>query len=477
MFPADMPDDRDVDLIVVGAGPAGMAAATVAAEAGAKVILLDEQGLAGGQIYRDVERVAEVRGDLLGPDYVAGRELTKRLATPGLTHIRNAAVWMVEVGYRVTYSVGQTSYLVQAPHLILASGAIERPMPLPGWTLPGVMTAGAAQILIKQSGLALKRSVLVGSGPLLYLVASQLTRAGTPPIALLETQTRSDFLVSLRHVVGALRGWRYLVKGLSMLSELRRAGVKRYVGVTDVSISGVEFATGVRFKYRGRSRELNSDAILLHHGVVPNTQIARSIGVSHKWNEQGHYFSPVIDAWGECDQAGVFIVGDSAGIGGAQAAAVNGRIAALRVLYKAGRISENILADKASVLRAQLRKEMAVRPFLDSAYPPALQALMPSDSTVVCRCEEVTAGDIRGYAQLGCIGPNQAKAFGRCGMGPCQGRQCGLSVTGLLATAHNMPMDEVGYQRIRAPLKPVTLQELASIAVDKPLAMGEASHG
>ena len=83
MFPADMPDDRDVDLIVVGAGPAGMAAATVAAEAGAKVILLDEQGLAGGQIYRDVERVAEVRGDLLGPDYVAGRELTKRLATPG----------------------------------------------------------------------------------------------------------------------------------------------------------------------------------------------------------------------------------------------------------------------------------------------------------------------------------------------------------------------------------------------------------
>jgi hypothetical protein len=109
------------------------------------------------------------------------------------------------------------------------------------------------------------------------------------------------------------------------------------------------------------------------------------------------------------------------------------------------------------------KREMAIRPFLDAAYPPYSEAIAPADNTIICRCEEVRAGDIRSYAKLGCLGPNQAKAFGRAGMGPCQGRFCGLTVTALLAQVNGTSPDETGYYRIRPPLKPVTLGELAAM--------------
>lgn len=452
-----------VDVIVIGAGPAGMAAAATAAAHGARVLLLDEQPQAGGQIYRDVERVAPLRGALLGPDYLHGRGLAADLRAEGIQHVRGAAVWMVEPGFRVTYSCGQRSALAEAKQLILATGALERPMPLPGWTLPGVMTAGAAQILLKASGVLTQRAVLVGSGPLLYLVASQLCVAGAPPLALLETQTPRDFRQALAHLGGALRGWRYLLKGAAMLQRLRRAGVRRYTAVNDVHIEGEGTVQAVRFQAQGQSQRIACETVLLHHGVVPHTQIARAMDIEHRWDEVGQCFVPQRDAWGETAQAGVFIAGDSAGIGGARVAECEGRLAALRALQHLGKLSEAQVAPLAQAVRREREGHAAVRPFLDAAYPPFAQALRPSDDTVVCRCEEVTAGDIRGYAKLGCLGPNQAKAFGRCGMGPCQGRMCGLSVSRLLADAHGMQPDAVGYQRIRSPLKPVTLAELASM--------------
>ncbi|MDA3856818.1 MAG: FAD/NAD(P)-binding oxidoreductase, partial [Roseovarius sp.] len=163
-----------VDLAIIGVGPAGMAAAQLAAGKGLSVCILDEQPRAGGQIYRDVDRVAPLRGDLLGKDYTEGRHLTKGLGAPGITHLAGAVVWAIEEGPRLAYTMDGKGALIDAGHVLLATGALERPMPLPGWTLPGVMTAGAGQILLKQSGVMARRAVLVGSGPLLYLIAAQM---------------------------------------------------------------------------------------------------------------------------------------------------------------------------------------------------------------------------------------------------------------------------------------------------------------
>jgi NADPH-dependent 2,4-dienoyl-CoA reductase/sulfur reductase-like enzyme len=454
----------NADLIVIGAGPAGMSAAHRAAELGLSVLILDEQPAAGGQIYRNVDRASAARNDILGKDYTHGRTLTEGLHHENITHLKGAVMWQIEDGTRVAFTANGKGALAVGQRILLATGALERPMPLPGWTLPGVMTAGAAQILLKQSGIACQGAVLVGSGPLLYLIATQMVRAGVPPLLLIETQTTRDLAKSMRHLGGALRGWPYLVKGLRMLWELRRAGIVRHVGATGITIEGDQSAQAVTFDIGKTAHRIECGTVLLHHGVVPNTQAARSIDIAHLWDDTQNCFVPDCDAWGRSTVATVYISGDGARIGGAKAAAIAGEIAALEIARDLEKISTQDRDAAARHLHKDLAIERAARPFIDTAYPPYAGAIAPPDETIICRCEEVTAGDIRRFAWLGCLGPNQAKAFGRSGMGPCQGRYCGLSVSQILAASNDMSLDDTGYYRIRPPLKPVTLGELAAMA-------------
>jgi NADPH-dependent 2,4-dienoyl-CoA reductase/sulfur reductase-like enzyme len=380
-----------------------------------------------------------------------------------IRHLTGTTVWQIEANSRVSFTRDGAATTARAKRLLIATGALERPMPVPGWTLPGVMTAGAAQILLKQSGILCEQAVLAGSGPLLYLVAAQMCRAGTPPLALVETQTFADRQAALRYLPGALRGWRLLAKGMGLLAEIRKAGVDRYTGASDIAIEGKTQAQAVSFLHKGRRHSLDCATVLLHHGVVPNTQAARSIDVPHHWNEEQHCFVPEQDGWGRTKISSVFLAGDGAGIGGAVAAALQGKLAALEIASDLGKYTPAVRDRTAAPIRRQLAIELAARPFVDRAYPPCKQALAPADETIICRCEEVTAGDVRRYAGLGCLGPNQTKAFGRSGMGPCQGRYCGLTVTNLLASETGRSQDETGYYRIRPPLKPVTLGELAAM--------------
>ncbi|MCR9111467.1 NAD(P)/FAD-dependent oxidoreductase [uncultured Marivita sp.] len=456
------------DVAIVGAGPAGMSAAIEAADHGLRVALLDEQSSPGGQIYRGVNGVGAERAKLLGDDYAYGRTLTSRVLRGGLEYFHGAVVWSIENGFRISYTRDGKASGLTADRVVLATGALERPMPIPGWTLPGVMTAGAGQIFMKQSGIVAQNAVLVGTGPLLYLVAAQMIRFGAPPVALVETQTQADLIRAAKYAAGAVRGWRYLRKGLSLLAEIKRAGVPRYRAATRLLIEGTDRAQAVQFHSDGHEHRIACDTVFLHHGVVPNTQAARALRVPHAWDDAQACFVPKVDGWGMTDVDGLFIAGDSAGIGGARTAELAGRMTALRLADLAGRLTVPDRDHTAAPLRAALQTDRAVRPFLNAAYPPYTGALTPDDATIICRCEEVTAGDIRRYAQMGCEGPNQTKAFGRVGMGPCQGRYCGLSVTALLADAHRRPPDDIGYYRIRPPLKPVTLGELAAMPQPDP---------
>ncbi|MDX5401246.1 MAG: NAD(P)/FAD-dependent oxidoreductase, partial [Rhodobacterales bacterium] len=430
---------RAVDLIVIGAGPAGMAAAIEAAEAGLSVALLDEQPEPGGQIYRAVTGAGAGRGAVLGRDYLDGARLVGAVRAAGVTYLGGAVVWQIEPdaeGFIVTYSCDGRAAQMRAARLVLATGALERAVPIPGWTLPGVMTAGAGQILLKASGLVAERAVLAGSGPLLYLLAVQMVRAGQPPLAMVETQRFRDTLRALPHLARGLRGWRTLAKGLGLLLELRRAGVRRITCARDLAVEGEGRAVALRFSAGGRVQRIACDTVLLHQGVVPNTQISRALRMAHDWHSGQQAFVPRLDTWGESTVPGVFVAGDGAGIAGAVASEAAGRLAGVQVAHQLGRIDAATRDARARRPEARLTAERALRPFLEVAYPPAAQVLSPVDDTIICRCEEVTAGQVRGWARLGCTGPNQTKAFGRVGMGPCQGRYCALSVTMLLAEAH-----------------------------------------
>ncbi|HSF93407.1 MAG TPA: NAD(P)/FAD-dependent oxidoreductase [Thermohalobaculum sp.] len=455
--------ETDCDFAIIGAGPAGMAAANLAAEGGARVVLLDEQAAPGGQIYRAITAGGAGRGEILGSDYLAGAALARGLEQPGIRTLWGATVWRVDANGGVVFSRGGAASRLRARRILVATGALERPFPFPGWTLPGVMTAGAVQILLKGAGIVPGDAVLAGSGPLLYLVASQMIAAGAPPAALVETRGPNGLAGAMRHLPGALRGWRVLAKGASLLAAIRRAGVPRHTGATGLRAEGGGAVEALRFRAGGQDHLLPSRILLIHQGVVPNVQISRSLRLAHDWDAAQRCWRPRLDEWGGTECEKIAIAGDGGGIGGARAAALQGRLAALEALRALGQIDMAERDRRAAPERRALARELAIRPFLDALYAPPREALVPPDETVICRCEEVTAGEVRGYAALGCLGPNQAKAFGRCGMGPCQGRYCGLTVGEVLADARGVAPAEVGYYRLRAPLKPVTLGELASL--------------
>lgn len=453
------------DLCIVGAGPAGMAAAVAASEQGLSVVVLDEAPRPGGQIYRDVTRADANRLAVLGSDYAEGQELAQAFAACGCTYLSEAVVWHVEQdasGFVVSYSRAGASHVIRANAVIVATGAVERPMPLPGWTLPGVTTTGALQILLKSSGIVAKDAVLIGSGPLQLLLAAQMVEAGRPPRAILETVPMRAYLRALRHLPGALRGAGYLAKGLRLQRKIRAAGVPMFRDVRDISLEGNSKLERVRFSVGGHVQHIDTGTVALHHGVVPNQQITRLMRCEHKWNSSQHAFQPVTDGFGESSVPSLYVAGDGAGIRGARSAALAGRLAALRIAEKAGRPASAELPR----LRRALAADNAVRPFLDTLYAPAAQALEPRDDTLICRCEEVTAGEIRAAVRAHAPGPNQVKSFLRTGMGPCQGRVCGLAVTGLVAETSGRSPAETGYFRIRPPIKPLPLSELAAFEPD-----------
>ena len=452
--------DLTADLVIIGSGPAGMAAACEARTLGLTVDLLDEQTTIGGQIYRRIESAPSDLFRVLGKDYAAGQRLASEFRNSGTRYVGGAVVWNVTTTGVVNYVANGRADEVVGKFVVLASGAMERPFPIKGWTLPGVMSAGAGQIMLKGSGaLPTDPVVLAGCGPLLYLLAWQYLRAGVRIEALVDTTPRSAYFRAARHTIGALKGWRDLFKGVKLISAIRRQGVQVYSGARELSIVGETRAEGLKFQHRGEPVQVQASLILLHQGVVPNTQLSWSTGSEHRWDSDQLCWRPVTDEAGRLGDTAVYVAGDSRGIVGANASAVQGRLAALAIGKQLWVAKDT--ARRSAVLKRELQRYTHIRPFLDTLYRPLDENRFPPDQVIVCRCEEVTAGQVRKCVELGCRGPNQTKAFGRCGMGPCQGRLCGLTVTEVIAEARSVEPSEVGYYRIRPPIKPILLGDFA----------------
>ena len=448
-----------VELAIIGAGPAGMAAAALADELGLETVLIDEQGSPGGQMYRAIERAEP--DTALGSDYLAGRPLVAALQASRVDYRPGTTLWHVDPEGALFLETAGRTETVTARRILLATGALERPVPIPGWTLPGVMTAGAAQILLKSSGLVPEgRVVLAGQGPLLYLVAAQLARAGAAPIALFETTPLENYLAAIRPLAGLWAGRRLLIKGLRLVSAVKRAGIPIRRGERGLRAVGRRRLERVAWE----DGELAADYLLLHEGIIPNVQVSLALQLRHEWDEAQLCWRPCLDAWGQTSLPNIAVAGDGGGILGAEAAVLTGRLAALDAAMWLGHIGAAERDRRAVPIRAPLDRERAFRPFLDRLYRPSRSVIVPTeDEVIACRCEEVSVGQIRRAARLGAQGPNQVKAFTRCGMGPCQGRICGPVVAAIAADVLGKPIAEIGTYRPRAPFKPITVGALAGL--------------
>jgi hydrogen cyanide synthase HcnB len=451
------------DVVIVGAGPAGMRAAEVLAGAGLRPIVIDEAPASGGQIYRrPPPGLARAYGKLYGFEARHARRLHEAFDAlkVRVDYWPNSAIWNIR-GNRLDVITPSGARNLTWDRLILATGAMDRVIPFPGWTLPGVFTLGGAQTALKSQACAVgERPVFLGTGPLLYLTAFQYAAAGVLVQAVLDTACTSG---KRRALPGLVSGGQTFLKGLYYLGWLRAHGIRLVSGVTPVKAEsgpdGALLALTWRDR-RGREQRTLCDALAFGFGLKSETQLADLCGAPFSFHSGQRQWLPVQDAEGRAGVEGVYIAGDGGGINGAAAAELSGTRAAHAVLHDLGLRDSS--AQLATLTRKLSRFDRFRKALDEQAFPfPAELASSATDDLMICRCEGVTAGELRQAAgALGAREINRVKALTRLGMGRCQGRICSAGATEILARALAVPPVEIGRLRGQAPVKPLPLAHL-----------------
>lgn len=444
-----------MSMVVIGAGPAGARAVERLVAAGLRPVWIDEAAQGGGRVFQKpppgFSRDARA---LYGADHQRAEVLHALCVTlqaqcdwrPG------TLVWNIRAGEQVLDLQGPDRRHTTLPFgkLILCTGAMDRVVPIPGWTQPGVTTLGAAQIALKTQGLAMGRRVaLCGTGPLLLLLAWQLAKAGAPPALVLES---APWRQTLRAAPGLAWNPGAALRGLAWRAALRRRGVAIHAGAVPLDIE--EGVTALRWRdARGAEHRSEVDAVALGWGLKPETQLADLAGLRFAFDRLQRLWLPERDATGRSSRRGVYLAGDGASIGGSVVAELAGARAALALLEDEGLLRDPL---EGIMIERSLAREARFRAALERAfpYPHALAAAMPDD-TLLCRCEAITAAEMRASAAPEL---NRGKALTRIGMGRCQGRVCAPPAAEVLAAAIGCDIAEVGRLRGQMPVKPVVMR-------------------
>lgn len=478
--------------VVVGAGPAGVRAVEAFVQAGVRPVWVEEGERGGGQIYRrPPEGFTRPAEKLYGTDAAKARALHA-----AIDRLREQADWRPRtLAWHVTTTAtqwpadaggaggaGELHVLSGEPHdtscephdasgvgatpvvlpfdaLVLATGATDRVWPVPGWHQAGCYTLGAAQIALKAQGCAIgARTVLLGTGPLLYLVATQYLAAGAGVAAVLDTAP-ATWAARMAALPGLLARPEVAQRGLGFIRAIRRAGVPLLQGVQPLRIGPGAQSVTVR-DAAGAERSFECDAVALGWHLRAEWPLADLAGCRFRFDEATRQWLPELDADGRSSVRGVYLAGDGARLLGADAAEPAGRLAALAAMADAGHPAGRAAhAAQHAVLRGALARHERFRVGLARAFPwPHEAAAAVPDDTVVCRCEAITAGELRRVVhEAGSREINRAKAFSRVGMGRCQGRYCAHAGAEIVAAAAGVPVAEVGRLRTQAPVKPLPM--------------------
>ncbi|PZN96273.1 MAG: hypothetical protein DCF31_03970 [Alphaproteobacteria bacterium] len=424
---ADLPERRP-DVLVIGAGPAGLSAALVARRAGLNVLLVDERGSAGGQYYKQ----PDIAGMPIDAQATEGAALIARVQAAGVEILSETTVWGAFAGLEFAASRGGAAFRIRPRAVVVATGAQETAWPVPGWTLPGVMSTGAAQGLLRTAGrIPPGRIVIAGNGPLNLQLAAELLAAGADVAALVEAAPAPGLgrVGTVARMAAAAPG--LVRRGIAYRARLRRAGVPTLWATQVTSI-----AAGLEIETDGGER-LAADMLCLGYGLVPETALPRALGAM-----------PGLST--NTMPPGVFIAGDCTTIGGAHVAAAAGTLAGAAAARYLG------LAADPGEAQARMQRAAAFQAALWRLYAPARPLLGHiTPTTIICRCEGVTAEDIAAAQAAGAYSHAAIKQATRLGMGRCQGRGCVPLLARL--SPESVP---VGLAP-RAPVRPVTIAELA----------------
>jgi glycine/D-amino acid oxidase-like deaminating enzyme len=446
-LPADR--DQECDILVVGAGLAGLSAAIAAAEAGAVVVVLEERRASGGQFAKPL--AASHTDTAPDAQFRLGSGLRARAEQAGVRVETDAAVWGAFACDEIAAIVRGQAVTWRPRSLILATGAHEAPVPVPGWTLPGVMTTGGLQTLVRTQRVSPGERVLIaGNGPLNLQLGCELLAGGIKPVAVLDAAPRPG-ISAWRDLARMARAAPDLVRdGAAMLLRLKRAGVPVLWGTMLERLEGDDRVSAA---IAGTQR-FGVDTVALNMGFQSELNLARALGVTHRFDGAGALVSET-DPVGRTKVSGVFSVGDGAMLGGARIAAARGRLAGLAAARDLGFPAPADQAAAAALLRAEAFQRALWRVY--AAAPVAI-----ADEAVVCRCEEVTASRLRSEIAAGLSSLPALKKATRAGMGRCQGRFCATTIARLCPAG----AEPEGFAAPRAPIRPVPAAALMREAAE-----------
>jgi len=459
------PARAPADVAVVGAGPAGLAAAVTALRAGLRVTLLDAQPRLGGQFWR--HRDGDGRGHHAWNIFT---RLRTTLTGSTVDYRPGAAVWFVE------QSAGQFTLHtargeVTAQRVVLATGAYDRALPFPGWDLPGVVTPGAAQALLKGSGVLVGRKVVVaGAGPFLLPVATGLLAAGAQVVGVYEAGDPRRYLRMPGIVAGVAARLREAAGYAAVLAKHRVPYRRRHAVVAAHGGSSVSSVDIVQLNGEGRAvpdsaRRRSCDALAIAYGFTPQLELPLALGCATRLDVDGNLVLATGVA-GQTSVPGVYAAGEVTGVGGARLALIEGELVGAVIAAAAGRPAVHTDADLTQLLgrRAALRRFAAVMHEVHA--PPGGWTGWLRKETVVCRCEEVPLSRIQAaVAELGASDARTVKSLCRPGMGWCQGRVCGYATAALTANLVGRPLaaSDVAAFAHRPLAQPISLGDLAGL--------------
>lgn len=458
------------EILVIGAGPGGLVAASVAAEGGADVKILDERSIGGGQYYKQPSCADHVPESLSKDrQFADGKKLIERTMRSGASVLLGNQVWGAFIPNEFAVFDGEKSIIYKPKRTIVATGAYERGLPIPGWTLPGVITTGAAQSMLRNYGtLPGKRILVAGNGPLNLQVALELSQAGAEVVAVAELARKpgtawvSNGLKMTLNAPGiAMNGFRYLNQlrtahvpvlygqGLSSV-ERTKAGLRAQIGqVLANSIDAKD--------------SYDVDIVCMGYGFQPNNEILRCLGCRHSYDKYRGHLVTNRDANCETSVSGVYAIGDCCGLSGAPSALEEGVIAAIAVLRS---LQHDVSPQHTNEYKRAIRKLHRHQAFQSALWnvfaAPRFQTELARSDTVICRCENVCLGDMEELIDAGIQSIGALKRRTRLGMGPCQGRYCASVAADLLAKRSGRPIDEFSLFAPRSPLKPIRIADIVS---------------
>lgn len=453
LVPAPSPLNLSPDVLVIGGGAGGLSAAIAAAKAGANVVVLDERKVAGGQFYKQ-----SANGSILDGQQQEGADLVAEAQASGAEILTGVEIWGVFDPLLFLAQQGNTAICARPKTAIVATGAYERPVMVPGWTLPGVMTTGAAQTLWRSYGtLPGRRVAICGSGPLNLQVALELAHGGAEVMRLAERAPHP-----MTRPVAALRmaaaGPALTLKGVKMEVSLRRLGLALRNRCELTRVDQVDGALAATFRGPGgREETITVDALCMNAGFEPQNEILRLLAAEMHFNPAIGHLRCQTDEAMQTSVTGLYAVGDCKGLGGAPAARVEGTIAGIQAATTTGHGDAHDLFALHRTLARHRQFQSRLWQLYDIA--PRIPASIPDDTTI-CRCEELTLADIRNGLNDRPGHAGTLKRATRVGMGRCQGRYCGPVAARLVSEATGKPIEDLSFFAPRVPIKPVAISAI-----------------